>query len=208
MEPPRRSDRDDYGVLRKLEQAQASESLPEPTRPEEIRSPTWTHRGGMQDQQRSALEWAKLANERIQTLSQEQQQTPAEPPKELPQPQRSEQQSATQEPQEPTPEPERNQVDWRRLLSDEHHWRQVEDERENHIPQHQQSQDKQQARSDGNQLEKETEEKEIDWRRILSDPDYRREIKERDREVGQERIASQEGDEQSQSRSNFDRGDR
>jgi hypothetical protein len=62
MIPPQRSDRKDYSALRDLEE----QKLPEPTRPENVRSPGWTESGGMQAQQESALAYNKAANERAQ----------------------------------------------------------------------------------------------------------------------------------------------
>jgi neurofilament heavy polypeptide len=164
-------------------ESQASES--EPTRPDKIRrpSPGWTDRGDMPSQQDSAREQAKLNNERLQ------QKTPAGNDKQKAQ--QPEQPKPEPTPEQPTP-PEKNQADWRRLLNDPDYRRQVEatPAREVKEPQRQQTQEASQQARPGDQPEKKAEEKEVDWRRVLTDPDYRREVKQR--EAGQEKVAQQE----------------
>jgi hypothetical protein len=49
----------------------------------------------------------------------------------------------------------------------------------------------QQARPAGDQPEKKPEEKEFDWRRALTDPDYSREIRAQERAERQQRVGEQ-----------------
>jgi len=91
--------------------------------------------------------------------------------------------------EEPSLPPEKNQADWRRMISDPDYRREVEQqEREVKEPQRQQTQETpQQARPAGDQPEKKAEEKEVDWRRALTDPDYRRQAREQERAEKMER---------------------
>ena len=66
MIPPRRSDRNSYDPLRDTEKAVAPEVVPDPIRPDTVRSPGWTDQGNMEAQQRSALEYAKRADLHLQ----------------------------------------------------------------------------------------------------------------------------------------------
>jgi hypothetical protein len=61
MIPPQRSDRKDYSTLRDPEQ-----NTPEPTRPENVRSPGWAQSASLPEQEKSALAYNKAANERAQ----------------------------------------------------------------------------------------------------------------------------------------------
>jgi hypothetical protein len=85
--------------------------------------------------------------------------------------------------------PEKNQADWRRMISEPDYRREVEhQEREVKEPQRQQTQETpQQARPAGDQPEKKAEEKDVDWRRTLTDPDYRQQVREQERAEKMER---------------------
>ena len=136
---------------------------------------------------RWANEYAKKVSQHVQQQSlagSEKQQAPepkpqaAEPPPEQP-----------AEKKELDLPPEKNQADWRRMISDPDYRREVEQqEREVKEPQRQETQETpQQAHPVGDQPEKKAEEKEVDWRRTLTDPDYRQQVREQERAENMER---------------------
>jgi hypothetical protein len=87
------------------------------------------------------------------------------------------------------PSPEKNQADWRRML----HVPGEERDREVKEPQRPQTRETlQQARPAGDQPEKKAEEREVDWRRSLTDPDYRRQVISEERPKKLERTGEQE----------------
>lgn len=111
----------------------------------------------------------------------------AQPPEQSPGPEHV----SADETHKPDVPPEKNHADWRRMMDDPDYRRQVEErEVEVRAPQHQQTRETpQQAGPDGDQPEKKREEKEFDWRRALTDPDYSHEIREQERAEQLERTA-------------------
>jgi hypothetical protein len=146
----------------------------------------------MEDHFSWALEEAKRRNERIQERRPDQQNVPegdeqkAQPEHQAPRPPQQEQ---PEEKPELSLPPEKNQADWRRMISDPDYRREVEQqEREVKEPQRQRTQETpQQARPVWDQPEKKAEGKEVDWRRTLTDPDYRQQVREQERAENMER---------------------
>jgi hypothetical protein len=91
------------------------------------------------------------------------------------------------------PPPEKNKANWRRMLHlpDDRH--QV-DERDREVKEPQREQKRetpQQARPAGDQPEKKAGEREVDWRRSLTEPGYSHEIREQERAERLERAGEQ-----------------
>ena len=149
-----------YAELKKAREEAEPQQQHEPTRPDGVHSPGWTHRGGMPAQQPSALEYNKRANEHLQNLQER----------------KEEKRSDVVNAPEKTPE-------------------------DDHKAEKQQArqQDTKKTAQPENPLEKKAEGQEFDAKRFMTDPDYRREMKEqriaeqrerttiRERQQGQER---------------------
>ncbi len=155
--------------------------------------------GGMEEHFSWARGYAEKANRHIQERRPEQQDVPdndkqnAQPAERPVPPPQNEQPT---ERKDEGPPPEKNHADWRRMLHlpDDRH--QVDErDREVREPQRPQTRETpQQVRPTGDQPEKKSEEREVDWRRSLTDPDYRRQVRSEERAQKLERTEERHPD--------------